>query len=132
MLPQKSGKIINIASATSRIGLARRISYAASKGGVVQLTRALAAEWAPHGICVNAIAPGFFHTEINDELFRDPHWRENLVSRIVAGRPGVPGDLAGAAIFLASARVRLRHGSRPLCRRRIHHLRHHLIAGGKA
>ncbi len=102
MLPQRSGKIINIASATSRIGLARRISYAASKGGVVQLTRALAAEWAPHGICVNAIAPGFFHTEINDELFRDPHWRENLVSRIVAGRPGVPGDLAGAAIFLAS------------------------------
>lgn len=103
MLPQKSGKIINIASATSRIGLPRRISYSASKGGVVQLTRALAAEWAPHGICVNAIAPGFFHTEINDELFRDPQWRENLVSRIAAGRPGVPDDLAGASIYLASA-----------------------------
>lgn len=102
MIPQGSGKIINIASATSTVGLARRISYTASKGGVVQLTRALAAEWTRHGICVNAIAPGFFHTEINDVLFRDEAWRQNLISRIAAGRPGVPEDLAGAAIFLAS------------------------------
>lgn len=103
MIPQGSGKIINIASATSAVGLPRRISYTASKGGVMQLTRALAAEWASLGICVNAIAPGFFHTEINDVLFRDPKWRESLVSRIAAGRPGVPEDLAGAAIYLASA-----------------------------
>lgn len=102
MIPQGSGKIINIASATSTVGLARRISYSASKGGVVQLTRALAAEWTRLGICVNAIAPGFFHTEINDVLFRDEAWRQNLISRIAAGRPGVPEDLAGAAIFLAS------------------------------
>lgn len=103
MIPQKSGKIINIASATSAIGLPRRISYTASKGGVMQLTRALAAEWSSLGICVNAISPGFFHTEINDVLFRDPKWRDNLVSRIAAGRPGTPDDLAGAAIYLASA-----------------------------
>lgn len=102
MIPQGGGKIINIASATSAVGLPRRISYSASKGGIVQLTRALAAEWAPHGICVNAIAPGFFHTEINDALFRDKAWRSRLVARIPAGRPGVPEDLAGAAIFLAS------------------------------
>lgn len=102
MIPQRNGKIINIASATSAVGLPRRISYSASKGGVTQLTRALAAEWSSLGICVNAIAPGFFHTEINDVLFRDPVWRETLVSRIAAGRPGVPDDLAGAAIYLAS------------------------------
>jgi len=102
MIPQGSGKIINIASVTSAVGLPRRISYSASKGGVVQLTRALAAEWTSVGICVNAIAPGFFHTEINDSLFRDEKWRAELISRIAAGRPGVPTDLAGAAIFLAS------------------------------
>lgn len=103
MIPQKSGKIINIASATSAIGLPRRIAYSASKGGVTQLTRALAAEWSSLGICVNALAPGFFHTEINDVLFRDEAWRDTLVSRIAAGRPGKPEDLAGAVIYLASA-----------------------------
>lgn len=101
MIPQGWGRIINIASATSRVGLARRISYSASKGGIVQLTRALSSEWAAQGICVNAIAPGWFRTEINATLFDNDEWRENLVSRIPAGRPGQVEDLQAAAIFLA-------------------------------
>lgn len=102
MLEKGRGKIINIASATTFRGLPGRAAYSASKGGVAQLTRALAAEWASRGIQVNAIAPGWFRTEINAQKFDDEEWRRRLVDRIPAGRPGVGADLKGAAIFLAS------------------------------
>lgn len=102
MIPRGSGKIINIGSITSSVGLPGRVSYTASKGGVVMLTRTLATEWAAHGINVNAIAPGFFRTSLNAHLFDDPTWRENLLRQIPAGRPGSPADLEGATLFLAS------------------------------
>lgn len=102
MLKQGRGKIINIASATTFRGLPGRAAYSASKGGVGQLTRVLAAEWASRGIQVNAIAPGWFRTEINAQKFDDENWRRRLLERIPAGRPGVGADLKGAAIFLAS------------------------------
>lgn len=97
------GKIINIGSVMSTWGLPRRAAYAASKGAVALLTRSLAQEWGPWRINVNAIAPGFFHTRLNDHLFRDPAWVDRLTARIALGRPGRPGDLAGAVVFLASA-----------------------------
>ena len=110
------------------VGLPRRISYTASKGGVMQLTRALAAEWASLGICVNAISPGFFHTEINDVLFRDDKWRESLVSRIAAGspesrRPGRSRHLPGQRSF------GLRLWPRLVRRRWIYDVRHDLTPG---
>jgi len=102
MAERGGGKIINIASLTSQLGLPQRVPYTAAKAGVLGLTRALAVEWAPYNIQVNAIGPGYFRTEMTEPLFRDPEWVKRLLSRIPAGRVGVPEDLAGAAIFLAS------------------------------
>ncbi len=96
------GRIINIGSVMSHRGLPRRAAYASSKGGVVLLTRTLAQEWGPWGIRVNAIAPGFFHTAMTDQLFQDPAWVERLKQRLAVGRPGRPEDLAGALVYLAS------------------------------
>lgn len=101
MMRSGSGKIINIGSVTSSIGLANRSSYTATKGAVVQLTRALAAEWGSFGICVNAIAPGFFRTELNDSLFRATEWRDKLLDRVAIRREGFPADLEAAIVFLA-------------------------------
>ena len=102
MRDQGGGKIINIGSVMSRTGMPRRAAYASSKGGVVLLTRSLAQEWGPWKINVNAIAPGFFRTAMNEHLFQDPAWVDHLVSRIALGRAGQPQDLHGALIFLAS------------------------------
>ena len=102
MRDQGGGKIINIGSVMSSRGLPRRAAYAASKGGIVLLTRTLAQEWGPWGIRVNAIAPGFFRTRLNEALFQDPAWVSRLEARVALGRAGRPGDLAGAVIFLAS------------------------------
>ena len=76
--------------------------YAAAKGGVAQLTKALANEWAPHGINVNAIAPGYMETDNTTALRADATRTAQITERIPAGRWGTPADLAGAAIFLAS------------------------------
>ena len=103
MLKQGSGKIINIASLLSFQGGIRVPAYAASKGGVAQLTKALANEWAGRGIQVNAIAPGYFRTENTSALQQDETRNRQILERIPAQRWGNPEDLAGAAVFLASS-----------------------------
>jgi 2-deoxy-D-gluconate 3-dehydrogenase len=103
MLPRRRGKIINIASLASfEVGVLVS-PYAASKGAVGQLTKALANEWAPHGINVNAIAPGYLTTEMTRALREDPERNAAILERIPAGRWGRPEDLGGAVVFLASA-----------------------------
>ncbi len=96
------GKIVNIASLTA-VGAWPDVSvYGTIKGGVVQMTKAMALEWGRLGICVNAIGPGTFHTDLTEALYADPARAARIVSRIPLGRPGVPDDLAGAVVFLAS------------------------------
>ncbi|MBI3967376.1 MAG: glucose 1-dehydrogenase [Chloroflexi bacterium] len=102
MIPQGGGKIVNIASLSSVIGLANVVPYGASKGGIASLTRGLSVEWAQHRINVNAIAPGYLHTAMTDRLFADPERRAWVESRIPWGRTGVPEDLAGAVVFLTA------------------------------
>ena len=98
------GKIINITSITAHAAIPQRAAYAASKGGVKQLTQNLALEWAPHNIQVNSISPGFIRTEIVDDLIRKGiHKPDKMIARIPAGRMGVPEDLVGPAVFLASS-----------------------------
>lgn len=96
------GKIINIASLLSFQGGIRVPAYAASKGGVAQLTKALANEWAPKGIQVNAIAPGYIVTDNTEALRDDATRNRQILERIPAGRWGEPTDIAAAAVFLAS------------------------------
>lgn len=102
MLQQKSGKIINIASLLSFSGGITVPSYAASKGGVAQLTKALANEWAASGIQVNAIAPGYFATDNTAQLRADKERNQSISARIPSGEWGQPSDLNGAALFLSS------------------------------
>lgn len=103
MLANAGGKIINIASLISVIGGMNVPAYAAAKGGVVQLTKALSNQWAGRGVTVNAIVPGFIHTDLTEDLVRDPGEGAALLQRIPLGRWGVPDDLKGVAVFLASA-----------------------------
>jgi NAD(P)-dependent dehydrogenase (short-subunit alcohol dehydrogenase family) len=102
MLPQKKGRIINIGSGTSAFGFPGIVPYCASRGGITMLTKSLAAEWAPMGITVNAIAPGWFKTAQNAVLYEDPQWLAGVIERIPAGRSGLPNDMDGAVVFLAS------------------------------
>jgi len=104
------GKIINVASLLSFQGGILVPAYAAAKGGVAQLTKALANEWASKGINVNAIAPGYMSTDNTDALRSDPARSKQILERIPAGRWGVPSDLAGAAVFLCSAASDYIHG----------------------
>lgn len=103
MLQQSGGKIINVASMLSYFGGITVPAYAASKGGVAQLTRALSNEWAARGINVNAIAPGYMATEMNTKLIEDEKRNSEILARIPAGRWGTPDDVKGIAVFLASA-----------------------------
>lgn len=104
MVEQGSGgKIINIASMLSYQGGIRVPSYTASKGGVKQLTMLLANEWAPHGINVNAIAPGYMATDNTEDLQKDEKRNSEILGRIPVGRWGKPEDLGGPAVFLASS-----------------------------
>ncbi len=102
MRKQGKGKIINLGSLSFEIVVPNIALYAISKGGLRQMTRALAVEWAKDNICVNAIAPGRFWTAMTDTVFSDSELYENAVSVIPQGRPGVPADLAGATVLLAS------------------------------
>ena len=102
MLPRRRGKIINLASMMSFEGGILIAAYTASKGAVGQLTKLLANEWAPHGINVNAIAPGYIATDMTRPLQVDPERNPAILARIPAGRWGRPDDLGGAVVFLAS------------------------------
>jgi 2-deoxy-D-gluconate 3-dehydrogenase len=106
----RKGKIINVASMLSFQGGVRVASYTASKSGLAGLTKLLANEWAPHGINVNAIAPGYFATDNTTALRADAQRNAEILARIPAGRWGEPEDLAGAAVFLASAASDYVHG----------------------
>jgi 2-dehydro-3-deoxy-D-gluconate 5-dehydrogenase len=110
MLQIGGGKIINIASMLSFQGGVRVPSYAASKSGIAGLTKALANEWASHGISVNAIAPGYIATNNTAALQADETRNQQILARIPAGRWGEPSDLGGAAVFLASDAARYVHG----------------------
>jgi 2-deoxy-D-gluconate 3-dehydrogenase len=110
MLAQGSGKIINIASVLTFQGGIRVPAYTASKHAVAGLTKALANEWAARGINVNAIAPGYMITDNTQALREDPQRSQQILERIPAERWGTPGDLVGAAIFLASSASDYVHG----------------------
>lgn len=102
MVARRRGAIVNTASVSSVRGHRTLAPYAASKGGVAQLTRVLANEWAPHGVRVNAVAPGYIETGLTRGHLADPAVRSEIVSKIPLGRIGVPEDVVGAVLFLAS------------------------------
>ncbi|KAK4692179.1 hypothetical protein P7C71_g4977, partial [Lecanoromycetidae sp. Uapishka_2] len=97
----RRGSIINVASLLSFQGGLTVPAYAASKGGVAQLTKALSNEWASHGISVNAIAPGYVATEMNTALIEDEERAKSILARIPANRWGKPEDFKGPVLFLA-------------------------------
>ena len=91
-----------ISSLTAEIGIPKIAPYVASKGAIRQLTKTLAVEWAPFGITVNSIGPGRFKTSMTEDVFSDDSIRESFLRLIPMGRAGVPADLAGITVFLAS------------------------------
>jgi NAD(P)-dependent dehydrogenase (short-subunit alcohol dehydrogenase family) len=102
MIERRYGRIINIGSLTSIIALYEVAAYGASKAGVAALTKSLAVEWAPHGVCVNAILPGVFRTALNEGLLDGTDRGRELLLRTPMRRFGQPEEVAGAAVFLAS------------------------------
>jgi 2-deoxy-D-gluconate 3-dehydrogenase len=106
----RGGKIINVASLLSFQGGITVPAYAAAKGGIAQLTKGLANEWAAKGINVNAIAPGYMETDVTSALRNDAVRNRQILERIPAGRWGMPEDVGGAAVFLASAAASYIHG----------------------
>ncbi|MEE4238090.1 MAG: SDR family oxidoreductase [Anderseniella sp.] len=111
MVAQGSGKIIIVSSVLSTQGGLRVPAYASSKHAVIGLTRALCNEWAPHGVNVNSVAPGYTATDNTEALRRDPERSKALLDRIPAGRFADPSEIAGAAVFLASDAAAYCHGS---------------------
>ena len=102
MIERKYGRIINIASLSSFVALYEVAAYSASKAAVASLTKSLAIEWAPHGVCVNAIAPGVFRTDLNAGLLDGTERGREFLLRTPMRRFGQLDELAGAAVFLAS------------------------------
>ncbi len=102
MIPRRKGKIINIASVMSELARPGIAPYTATKGAVRNLTRGMCTDWAKHGLQINAIAPGYFLTELNKALVEDPDFSGWLSKRTPAGRWGEISELVGAAVFLAS------------------------------
>ena len=110
MLERGEGKIVNLASLLSFQGGATVPAYAASKGAVAQLTKALCNEWSSRGVNVNAVAPGYMATDMNSALIADPVRMEQLLVRIPAGRWGQPEDIGNVVVFLASPAAIYVHG----------------------
>jgi 2-deoxy-D-gluconate 3-dehydrogenase len=110
MVGEGSGKIVFVASMLSFQGGVTVPGYAASKGGIAQLTKALANEWAPHGVNVNAVAPGYIATDNTRALREDETRSRQILERIPAGRWGEPADVAGAFVFLSSRASDYVHG----------------------
>jgi NAD(P)-dependent dehydrogenase (short-subunit alcohol dehydrogenase family) len=102
MVGRGYGRIVNLSSQAGLVGIKRHAVYSASKGGVNQLTRVLALEWAPHGVTVNAIAPTGIYTPGTAERLDDPAFLASVLERIPVGRVGTPADVAAAVVFLAS------------------------------
>ncbi|OUM99621.1 MAG: 2-deoxy-D-gluconate 3-dehydrogenase [Paenibacillaceae bacterium ZCTH02-B3] len=102
MIPRNRGKIVNMSSQMAFVGYYKRAAYCSSKGGLSQMTKALAIEWAKHRINVNAIAPTFIETPMTRPMFEDKSFLEDVLSRIPLGRLGTESDLFGAVIYLSS------------------------------
>jgi len=103
MIARRRGKVVNVASVLGAHGLPGYAAYSASKGGLLALTRALAVEWARHNVQVNAIAPGWFVTSMNEETFADARTRDRLLRDVPARRTGRPEELGPLVVYLASA-----------------------------
>jgi len=110
MLERRAGRIVNLASLLSFQGGIRVPAYAASKGAVAQLTKALANEWAASGVNVNAVAPGYMETDLNADLIADPVRSRQILDRIPAGRWGAVQDIGNAVLYLCSPAARYVHG----------------------
>lgn len=102
MMENKFGRIIFISSLTSEIGLPNMVPYVASRGGIKQLSKALAVEWASNGITVNCVGPGRLKTSMTQDIFSDPVALKGFLRLIPQNRAGVPADIVGATLFLAS------------------------------
>jgi gluconate 5-dehydrogenase len=102
MIKRKYGRIINVGSCTCVFGMEGIAPYTASRGAILSMTRSLAAEWGKFGITVNVLAPGWFKTAQNAVLYENKEWVEYITNRIPLNRPGLPNDLDGTVIFLAS------------------------------
>ncbi len=98
----RGGAIINVCSLTSYVGVPTAVPYGSSKSGLLGMTRALSTEWAAHRIRVNAIAPGYFRTELTDQFYQDEDWQKAMLEKIPLGAFGDADDLKGAVVFLAS------------------------------
>lgn len=106
MTRREGGTIINLCSLTSAVGVPGATAYGSSKSGLTGMTRALSTEWAPLGIRVNGIAPGYFETEMTQAFYQDATWVESMQAKIPLGRFGELEDLAGAVVFLCSPAAR--------------------------
>lgn len=102
MIEQGGGRIINMVSQMAFVGYIKRSAYCSSKGGAVQLTKALAIEWAPYNVKVNAVAPTFIETDFTKKMFENQEFYQDVIGRIPLGKLAQPADVTGAVVFLAS------------------------------